>query len=181
MDTTITDMARFAAGLARGDGLSTKARREMVHGQLPISTASQFPTLQPDLPPASQLKDVAAGLGVIAFTGPQGPGFFMSGHNDSSGSNLLRIERGKCCVVIRRTMRAPRRRSPNWCGARRDGLAVGLGISRSRRKEPSAAGAKAVMKGWVDADSGNLRRRGLSGEMPCQRDQTAPECLQCRI
>jgi CubicO group peptidase (beta-lactamase class C family) len=100
MDTTIADMARFAAGLVRGDGLSAKARREMVRGQLPITTASQFPTLQPDLPPASRLKGLSAGLGVITFTGPQGPGFFKSGHNDSTGNNLVCIERGKRCVVL---------------------------------------------------------------------------------
>ncbi|MDT8759506.1 beta-lactamase family protein [Sphingomonas psychrotolerans] len=100
MDTTISDMARFAAGLVAGDGLSAGARKEMGRGQLPITTASQFPTLQPDAPPEARPKGVAAGLGVIAFTGPQGPGFFKTGHNDSTGNNLVCLERGRRCVVI---------------------------------------------------------------------------------
>lgn len=45
MDTTIEDMARFAAGYARGDGLSEPARAALVAPQLPIATASQFPSL----------------------------------------------------------------------------------------------------------------------------------------
>lgn len=54
MDTTIADMARFAAGYVRGDGLSATMRKELVRPQLPITTASQFPTLQPELPKALQ-------------------------------------------------------------------------------------------------------------------------------
>lgn len=100
MDTTIADMARFAAGLARGDGLSARARREMARGQLPITTLSQFPTLQPDAPAAARHGGISAGLGVVAFSGPQGPGFFKGGHNDSTANTLVCIERGRRCVVI---------------------------------------------------------------------------------
>ncbi|TGX37334.1 class A beta-lactamase-related serine hydrolase [Sphingomonas naasensis] len=100
MDTSIADMARFAAGLVRGEGLSAASRREMVRGQLPITTVSQFPTLQPEAPAAARPKGVAAGLGVIAFGGPQGPGFFKSGHNESTGNNMVCIERGRRCVVL---------------------------------------------------------------------------------
>ena len=71
MDTTITDMAHFAAGYVRGDGLSAAMRRELVRPQLPITTASQFPTLQPELPVAQQHRDLAAGLGVVTFRGPR--------------------------------------------------------------------------------------------------------------
>lgn len=100
MDTTIEDMARFAAGYARGDGLSEPARAALVAPQLPIATASQFPSLQPELPDNSRRPDLAAGLGVIVFDGPQGPGFMKGGHNDSTGNTLVCIERGRRCVVI---------------------------------------------------------------------------------
>ena len=53
MDTTIVDFARFAAAFVRGDGLSKKSRAEITRPQVPITTPSQFPTLQPELPPAS--------------------------------------------------------------------------------------------------------------------------------
>ncbi|MEG3193376.1 serine hydrolase domain-containing protein [Lysobacter sp. D1-1-M9] len=100
MDTTITDMARFAAGYVRGEGLSDAARAEMVKPQLPITTASQFPTLQPELPPRARRADLAAGLGLIVFDGPQGRGFMRGGHNDITGNTWVCVERGRRCVVI---------------------------------------------------------------------------------
>jgi hypothetical protein len=67
---------------------------------LPITTATQFPTLQPELPPARRRADLAAGLGVIVFNGPQGAGFFKGGHNDSTGNTWVCVKPGKRCVVI---------------------------------------------------------------------------------
>lgn len=100
MDTTISDMALFAAALVRGDGLSVEARTEMVRPQLAIATATQFPTLQTELPPERRRADLSAGLGVVTFEGPQGPGFFKGGHNDSTGNTMVCVERGRRCVVI---------------------------------------------------------------------------------
>lgn len=100
MDTTIDDIAKFAAGYVRGEGLGAKARAELTRPQLPITTASQFPSLQPELPVDQRSKTLAAGLGVIAFRGPQGAGFMKGGHNDSTGNTLVCIERGQRCVVI---------------------------------------------------------------------------------
>jgi len=100
MDTTIADMARFAAGLARGEGLSAKARGEMARAQLAITTASQFPTLQEPAAPAARHKGIAAGLGVVTFAGPQGQGFFKGGHNDSTANTLVCVASGRRCVVI---------------------------------------------------------------------------------
>lgn len=100
MDTSIGDMARFAAGLVRGAGLSKPMRAELTRPQLPITTRSQFPTLQPQLPAAQRRADLAAGLGVIVFRGAQGAGFMKGGHNDSTANTLVCIERGQRCVVI---------------------------------------------------------------------------------
>ena len=44
--------ARFAAGFVSGEGLTPAAREEIVRPQLPITTRSQFPTLQAELPAA---------------------------------------------------------------------------------------------------------------------------------
>ena len=100
LDTTINDMARFAAGFIRGDALNPSSRAEMVRPQLPITTATQFPTLQPDLPPAGRHPNLAAGLGVITFSGPQGLGFFKGGHNDTTGNMLVCLEKKRRCVVL---------------------------------------------------------------------------------
>lgn len=100
MDTTISDFAKFAAAYMRGDGLKQRSRDELTAAQLKITTASQFPSLQPELASNAQPKDLAAGLGVITFNGPMGRGFFKGGHNDSTGNMWVCLEKQKKCVVI---------------------------------------------------------------------------------
>lgn len=100
MDTTIEDMAKFAAAYLGGRGLSKASRAELTTPRLPITTRTQFPTLQPELPPDQRRKDLAAALGVIAFIGPQGRGFFKGGHNDTTGNTWVCIEAAKRCIVI---------------------------------------------------------------------------------
>jgi len=100
MDTTIGDLAKFAAYMARGGGLSRTAAAERVRGSLPITTATQFPNFQPDAPADKRGPGLGAGIGVVAFTGPQGPGWFKGGHNESTGNTLVCVERGERCVLI---------------------------------------------------------------------------------
>lgn len=100
MDTTVADMARMAAGYINGVGLSAEGAAALTAPQLPITTASQFPTLQAELPPDKRRPDLAAGLGVVVFNGPQGPGFFKGGHNDSTGNTWVCVKANKRCVVI---------------------------------------------------------------------------------
>lgn len=100
MDTTIDDFAKFAAGFMRGDGLSAQARADLTRAQWPITTAHQFPTLLPELPLDKRRRDLAAGLGVVVFEGPQGPGFFKGGHNDSTGNTWVCVEKSRSCAVL---------------------------------------------------------------------------------
>ncbi|MDQ0462432.1 CubicO group peptidase (beta-lactamase class C family) [Caulobacter ginsengisoli] len=100
MDTTIDDMAKFAAGLVRGEGLSRASRAEMLKPSLPITTRSQFLTFQPELPPEKRRPDLAAGLGVVVFKGPQGPGFYKGGHDDITGNTMVCVEKRQACVVL---------------------------------------------------------------------------------
>lgn len=99
MDTTITDMARLAAAMVRGEGLSAEARREWAAPHLPIRSVSQFPTLR-EPPAEAPYPSLAAGLGVVVFDGPQGRGYFKGGHNDTTGNMMVCVERGQRCVVI---------------------------------------------------------------------------------
>ena len=100
MDTSIADFAKFAAGFMRGEGLKPRSRAEMLKGQLPITSRSQFPVMTAELPPAERWKGLAAGLGVITFDGPQGRGFFKGGHNDSTANMWACVEKGRRCVVL---------------------------------------------------------------------------------
>ena len=103
LDTTITDMARLSAGMA-ADGPAIAA---MTRPMLKITTASQFPTLQPDLATGSQIPGLAAGLGVVTFTGPQGPGWFKGGHNDSTANMwVCLVKTGRCVVILSNDVRA---------------------------------------------------------------------------
>ena len=100
MDTTISDFSKFAAALARGDGLTPASRTEMTRPQLHIPTAHQFPVFGKELPPAEQRKDLNAGLGVIVFDGPQGHGYFKGGHDGGTANTMVCVERSERCVVI---------------------------------------------------------------------------------
>lgn len=100
MDTTPDDLAAFAAALVGGRLLTPAAFEAMTAPQLPITTRSQFPTLQPELPAGDRRADLAAGLGVVVFDGPQGRGFFKGGHNDSTGNTLVCLRQGRRCVLI---------------------------------------------------------------------------------
>ncbi|MGG6461863.1 serine hydrolase domain-containing protein [Solilutibacter silvestris] len=100
MDTTIDDLSKFAAALVSGTGLSHASRAEMVKPQLHIGTRTQFPTMQNDLPLDQQRKDLYAGLGVVAFDGPQGHGFFKGGHDEQTGNTLVCVEAQERCVLV---------------------------------------------------------------------------------
>ena len=100
MDTTITDLSKFVAALVKGDGLSPASRAEMVKPSLHIGTRTQFPPFQDDLPPDQQRADLAAGLGVVVFDGPQGHGFFKGGHDGQTANTMVCVENHKRCVLI---------------------------------------------------------------------------------
>lgn len=100
LDTSISDFSRFAAALASGQGLSADAHRAMIRPGLPITTRQQFPSLAPEVPLSERVASLAAGIGVVTFRGPQGPGFMKGGHNESTGNMLVCLEDGERCALI---------------------------------------------------------------------------------
>jgi CubicO group peptidase (beta-lactamase class C family) len=109
MDVSPEAMAGLAAAMVRGFGLTPAMRAEFARGSLPITTRSQFPSLQPEAPEAERFAAQAA-LGVIAFAGPQGPGFYKGGHNDSTANMMVCLDRGqRCLVVLSNDVRAEQR------------------------------------------------------------------------
>lgn len=100
LDTTIADLARLAAAMVRGQGLSARARAERTRASFPIANAHQFPPSLTDDNPDNARIGLAAGLGVVVFDGPQGHAFFKGGHNDITDNQLICVERGERCVVL---------------------------------------------------------------------------------
>jgi CubicO group peptidase (beta-lactamase class C family) len=100
MDTSISDFAKFAAAFMRGDLTTRASRAKMLKAQLAITTRSQFPNFQPEVPRGDRWRNLAMGLGVVTFQGPQGPGFFKGGHNESTANMWACVEREKRCVVV---------------------------------------------------------------------------------
>ena len=101
MDTTIADQAKLWSALVRGEGLSAASRAELVRPQLPIGSASQFPTLRDARDPRGPAIGLAAGLGVVVFEDPDaGRTWFKGGHNDWTGNMLVCQERRRRCVVL---------------------------------------------------------------------------------
>ncbi|HMI21148.1 MAG TPA: serine hydrolase domain-containing protein [Sphingomonas sp.] len=100
MDTTIADLSKFVAALTRHDGLSAASYAEMLKPSLHIDTAHQFPNFGTALPADRQRKDLYAGLGVVTFVGPQGPGFFKGGHDGQTANTLVCLEKSRKCVLI---------------------------------------------------------------------------------
>jgi CubicO group peptidase (beta-lactamase class C family) len=100
MNTTISDMAKFTAALVRGDGLTPASRAEMTKPSLHITTPHQFPLFQTDLPVSEQRKDLAAGLAVVVFDGPQGHGFYKGGHDGQTANTMVCVEKSQRCVLI---------------------------------------------------------------------------------
>lgn len=100
MDSTITDYAKFLAGLMRGEGISAEARREMLRPQIAITSGHQFPTLDAATNPENEKIGLSAGLGAVLFQSPHGPAFFKGGHNDSTGNMAICVESKKQCILL---------------------------------------------------------------------------------
>ena len=47
-----------------------------------------------------QRKDLAAGLGVVVFDGPQGHGFYKGVHDGQTGNTMVCLDASQRCVVI---------------------------------------------------------------------------------
>lgn len=100
MDTTITDQARMWRGMLAGEGLSDDMRAEWVHAQMPIRSARQFPTLAETTDPRGEAMNLAAGLGVEVWQGPNGPVFAKGGHNPWTGNMVICQETEQRCLVM---------------------------------------------------------------------------------
>lgn len=100
MDSTIADLARWAAAAVTGRGLSAKAFAEWTRPEQPITSAHQFPTLQVGPNPDRDRVRTSAALGWIRFDGPLGPGVFKGGHDDGADNMLVCLLRSQSCALL---------------------------------------------------------------------------------
>ena len=106
MDSTVEDLAKWAAAAVSGYGLSPAMRKEWVRPQQRITAAHQFtgghglPTLYVGPNPVRDAARTSAALGWVAFEGPQGPGVFKGGHDDGADNMLVCLLRSRSCALV---------------------------------------------------------------------------------
>lgn len=100
MDTTIADMAKFAAALAACERLSPAACEAFFAPSLAIPTAQQFVAVHAPVPSPPVYPGLAAGLGLVVTEGPRGKAVFKGGHNGNTGNTMVCVPAQRDCVVI---------------------------------------------------------------------------------
>lgn len=100
MDTTARDWSTFLAAVVRGDGLSARAKAEMIRLRIAIDSSAQFPTLTS--PSTDQYRPIKLGYGVGwgVFETPFGHAFFKEGHDDGTGNYALCVEPKRACILL---------------------------------------------------------------------------------
>lgn len=100
MDTDIHDLSLLLAGIMRGDGLSAKAKAEMVKPQLRIHSAHQFPTLDTNTTTEYDAVNLSYGLGWGVLSTPFGRAYFKEGHDDGWANYTISFEDRKIGIVM---------------------------------------------------------------------------------
>ncbi len=100
LDTTLADWSAFLAAVVRGDGLSGKAKAEMVRLQVPIDSATQFPTFAEARSDANRAIALGYGLGWGVFETPYGHAFFKEGHNEITANYALCVQPRQACILL---------------------------------------------------------------------------------
>jgi hypothetical protein len=101
MDTTLEDYARFLSGVVRGEGLSRRARRELLGEQIMIAQAAQFPSHDPAnaVGDANSRVRLAYGLGWGRWRTPWGPAWFKEGNGSGATNHAVCLEHGRRCLL----------------------------------------------------------------------------------
>jgi len=100
MDTTLDDWSAFLAAVARGEGLSQKAKAEMIRRQIAIDSERQFPTLLPGKTDRWKSIGLGYGTGWGVFETPMGHAFFKEGHDEGTANYALCIEPKRDCILL---------------------------------------------------------------------------------
>ncbi len=100
MDTTIADLANFAAALVSGEGFRRR-RAPNCCGRLSRSArVRNSRQLGEDAPATEQPVGVASSVGLITFSGPQGSAFSAAGTMIRPATRSVCLEKAERCVLI---------------------------------------------------------------------------------
>jgi len=100
MDTSARDWSRFLAGVVNGEGLSARAKAEMIRQQIPIDSVVQFPTLTTETTDAYKGIRLSYGLGWGVFDTPYGHAFFKEGRDDGTVNYALCVQPRRACILL---------------------------------------------------------------------------------
>ena len=100
MVTTAHDWALFIAAVARGDGLSKRARETMLAPQVRINSVYQFPTPRPETTTRDDAIKLSYGLGWGLFWTPHGKAYFKEGHDDGWANYSVTFDDSRTAIVI---------------------------------------------------------------------------------
>ncbi|MGH9842356.1 MAG: serine hydrolase [Blastocatellia bacterium] len=100
MDTTINDFARFVAAVMQGQGLTPRAKAEMLRPQIRIHSKAQFPTLNNETTDENRAIRLAYGLGWGLFETPYGKAYFKEGHDDGWENHCVVFGEKKLALVL---------------------------------------------------------------------------------
>lgn len=100
MQTTITDFAKLVQAALDGQGLSEKARAEMLKAQIQITSQHEFPSLENIGTDANQKIKLSYGLGWGLYWTPDGEAFFKEGHDEGWRNYAVSFDRPKLGIVI---------------------------------------------------------------------------------
>jgi CubicO group peptidase (beta-lactamase class C family) len=107
MDTSLGDWANFLAVVARGEGLSKRAKYEMIRRTIVIDSARQFPTLSVARTDRWESIGLGYAVGWGVFETPYGLAFFKEGHDDGTAHYAVCIaERRDCMLLMANSVRA---------------------------------------------------------------------------
>lgn len=109
MDITLNDFSAWVAAFMGGNLLGDNARSELWSGGKPITSPQQFPTLDTTVEPGNETIQLAAGIGVETWYGPQGHGFLKGGHNEKTDNMLVcLIDANRCVLLLSNTAKGDR-------------------------------------------------------------------------
>ena len=100
VDTDLADVARFARGVLRGDGLRPATRAAMLSPQIRINSTHQFPTPPTDTTDRDAAIALSYGLGWGLLDSPYGRAYFKEGHDDGTENYMIAFDAPKLAMVI---------------------------------------------------------------------------------